>query len=119
MWGIVTPLTKIERCNRGYRPTKIDCAQAHSLTGWNFSPKSLIQLPMTYLLKMSKCQPTNRAHYHIDASEELSHENPAQRAPPADLRHESVISIHRKKRDADRFPSKPPIFGFLQCLGST
>src|SRR4029077_7738119 len=106
MWGIVTPLTKIERCNRGYRPTKIDCAQAHSLTGWNFSPKSLIQLPI-------------RAHYHIDASEELSHENPAQRAPPADLRHESVISIHRKKRDADRFPSKPPIFGFLECLGST
>src|ERR1700686_2973236 len=115
MWGIVTPLTKIERCNRGYRPTKIDCAQAHSLTGWNFSPKSLIQLPMTYLLKMSKCQPTNRAHYHIDASEELSQENHPQRAPPADLRHESVISIHRKNVTQTDFPRNPQFLGFCSA----
>jgi hypothetical protein len=93
----------------------IDCAQAHSLTGWNFSPKSLIQLPMTYLLKMSKCQPTNRAHYHIDASEELSHEN-----PPNERRlliygtSQSSQSTEKNVTQTD-FPRNPQFLGFCSA----
>jgi hypothetical protein len=34
--GHVTPLTKIERRNRGYRDTEIDSAQGHPLTARQF-----------------------------------------------------------------------------------